>query len=171
MKKNVLSLLLTNISLFIGGALVFIFVKNLKLALCSLFAAIALLKFINLLNIDSKDHEDLWASVLAMIAFIALFYFDLLTKNIILIFLIWLGLMSLVKLKKADYYHDKKDKMWIFKIFTLFVMLGLGLVISLNLQTNDVNVKLFALFFMFNSVIDALEPLIIYLKDNYESNK
>ena len=171
MKKKELYSFLSNILLFVIGALIFIFCDNLKLGLCVLFAFNALFKFMNLFNMNNKDYEDLFGCILTVIAFIMLFYFDLIIKNVILIFLIWLGLMSLVKLKKADYYHDRKDNMWIFKIFSLFIILSLGLIISLNLQTNDVNIKLFAIFFMFNSSIDAIEPLLIYLRNNYASNK
>ncbi len=166
MKKKELYFLISSICLFIVGGLVYIFCDNLKLGLGIILAFMSLFKFINLLNMDSKDNEDLFGSILAMLAFISLFYFDLVTKNIILIFLVWLGLNSLVKLKKADYYHDKKDKMWIFKIFTLFIILSLGLIISLNLQTNDVNIKLFSLFFMFYSAIDGIEALMLYIKED-----
>ncbi len=172
MNKKELSLIISNILLFIIGGLVFIFCDELKLGLCILFAFNALFKFINLININNKDYEDLWGSILSVIAFIALFYFDIITKNIVLIFLIWLGLMSLVRVKKADFYHDQKNKMWIYKIFNLLSILSIGLIISLGLQTNEINIKLFSLFFMFNSIFDIIEPLFIYIKGSKNaSNK
>ena len=53
--------------------------------------------------------------------------------TIVLVLMIWMGLMCLIKLKKADFYHDRENKMWILRVFILFAFLTSGLLTGLNL--------------------------------------
>ena len=78
--------------------------------------------------------------------------------------MIWLGISSLIKLKKADFYHDRDNKMWILRLFILFVFLTTGLIFSLNLMyENSVQILIIGCFFLINSLLDAVDPLVTYL--------
>ena len=85
----------------------------------------------------------------------------------VLVLLIWMGLMCLIKLKKADFYHDKKNKMWILRLFILFVFLTSGLLTGINLYYEaSVQTIIVGFFFFLNGVLDAIDPITLYLMEN-----
>ena len=82
-------------------------ITDVELVLALIFGFYALIKLTNfILIIKEHDFESLFTSIVSIGCFISIFFLNLTPKNIALILLIWLGLMSLIKLKKADFYHD-----------------------------------------------------------------
>lgn len=81
--------------------------------------------------------------------------------------------MSLIKLKKADFYHDRENKMWILRLLILFIFIASGLLTSINLfYDNSVQILLIGYFFLVNSILDTISPLVEYISRGiYESNK
>ena len=120
-----------------------------------------------------KDYESLFTSIISGIGIIATCLLELNTKNIVLILMVWMGLMSLIKLKKADFYHDRENKMWILRLLILFIFIASGLLTSINLfYDNSVQILLIGYFFLVNSILDTISPLIEYISRGiYESNK
>lgn len=115
MKKKELIDLITGISLILLAGVILLLptfkVNDLGFILKIIFGFYTLIKLTQfLLILRDKDTESLFTFLISLSALISLFFIKLSTKNIVLILLIWMGLMCLVKLKKADFYHDKKIK-------------------------------------------------------------
>ena len=126
------------------------------------YATINLTQF--LLTKESKDYEGLYESILSYVTAIAGSVFNLFTNTleIAVTLFAWLALMSLIKLKKCDYYHDQSNKMWIIKVVTLvlFIITCINLCYSKNVQ-----VLLIGLFFYIHGILELVDPLTNYLKE------
>ena len=69
--------------------------------------------------------------------------------------------MSLIKLKKADYYHDRRDRMWKLNILMLGIFILCGLLTSINLYYEaDVQVIVIGFFFMINGILEMFDPIV-----------
>ena len=72
--------------------------------------------------------------------------------------------MSLIKLKEADYYHDRKNKLWLSNIISLVLFIISGILTTLNLYcTNDVQILILGFFFMINGILELMIPLTNHL--------
>ena len=81
--------------------------------------------------------------------------------------MIWMALMCLIKLKKADFYHDRKNKMWLLRLFILFTFLTTGLLTGINLYYEvDVQTIIIGFFFLINGILDTIDPIVLYLMEN-----
>ena len=79
--------------------------------------------------------------------------------------LIWIILLSLIKLKKGDYYNDRKNKMWIIEVISLVLFILAGLLTTMNLYyENDIQVLVLGYFFLIHGILELFDPLIISLK-------
>ena len=77
---------------------------------------------------------------------------------------IWIILMSLIKLKKADYCNDRKNSVWILKIVTLILFSLSGLLTTINLYyTSEVQILVLGFFYLIHGILELLDPLTIYL--------
>lgn len=167
MKKNIINLI-ANLALVVltwGMLLLPIFkVNDLKMILLVVFSLYALIKFTSfILTKKDLDYENLGVSLTSILAFISLFMIDFKTKNLLLIFLIWMGLTSFIKLKKVDYYHDNKDKMWILKLFLLFIFITSGLLTGLNLFYETTILVSLSYFFLINGITDVTEDIVLLI--------
>ena len=101
-----------------------------------------------------------------LITIILMFIIDVNSKPFKLAFvlLIWIVLMSLIKLKKSDYYHDRKNKEWIIKVISLVLFIIAGLLASINLYNVDFQVLVLGFFFLIHGILELFEPLTIYVK-------
>ncbi len=169
MKKKEIIDFISSISLLILSCVILLFptfnITNVKLVLTLIFGFYTLIKLSSfILIIGEKDYENAFTGIISLSALIAIYYINLSTKNIALILLVWLGLSALIKLKKADFYHDRENNMWILRLFILFVFLTMGLIFSLNLMYEDsVQILIIGAFFFINSVLEAIDPLATYL--------
>ena len=149
-------------------------ITNIKIVLLTIFGFYTIFKIVSFILIyKEKDYESLFTSLVSGSSLIATSLIELTTKNIALILMIWMGLMSLIKLKKADFYHDRENKMWILRLLILFIFIASGLLTSINLfYDNSVQILLIGYFFLVNSILDTISPLVEYISRGiYESNK
>lgn len=136
-------------------------IKWINLIIFLSYAIINLLKFI--LTYKSKDYEGLFtclASIVAAITSIVL-KSEKSAINLSLTLMIWIILLSLIKLKKADYYHDRRDRMWKLNILMLGIFILCGLLTSINLYYEaDVQVIVIGFFFMINGILEMFDPIV-----------
>ena len=89
----------------------------------------------------SNDMEGLFTSLLSYTVGILGLTFNLFNNllQMVLLLLAWIILMSLIKLKKCDYYNDRHNKMWILKITTLGLFILTVIITCINLYySNDI---------------------------------
>ena len=78
-------------------------ITNIKIVLLTIFGFYTIFKIVSFILIyKEKDYESLFTSLVSGSSLIATSLIELTTKNIALILMIWMGLMSLIKLKKAN---------------------------------------------------------------------
>jgi uncharacterized membrane protein HdeD (DUF308 family) len=69
--------------------------------------------------------------------------------------------MSLTKLKKADYYHDRRDRMWKYSATNLGLFLLTGLLASINLAYGlETQIIVLGFFILINGILELFEPII-----------
>ena len=74
-------------------------------------------------------------------------------------------MLSLIKLKKGDYYNDRKNKMWIVEVISLVLFILAGLLTTMNLYyENDIQVLILGYFFLIHGMLELFDPLIIGLQ-------
>ena len=171
MNKKELVDLVTGISLMLLAGVILLLptfkFNDLRFILKTVFGFYALIKLTQFLfTIKNKDFESLFTCIISIGALISLFLIELSTKNMVLVLLIWMGLMCLIKLKKADFYHDRQNKMWVLRLFMLFAFLTSGLLTGLNLYYEaSVQTLIIGFFFFINSLLDIVDPLVIYIME------
>lgn len=176
-KKEITEFVIGLILLILAGCIILlptfkvINIKNILIVIFSFYSIFKLISF--LLTYKEKDYESLFTSLVSIGCLITVFLFELTIKKIVLILMIWMGLMSLIKLKKADFYHDRENKMWIIRIIILFIFIASGLLTGINLfYENSVQVILIGNFFFINGILDTISPVVEYLnRGKNESNK
>ena len=138
--------------------------KYILLLMLIIYGLISLFKFIMVYK--SKDYDGLFTFLASVITIILMFIIDVNSKPFKLAFvlLIWIVLMSLIKLKKSDYYHDRKNKEWIIKVISLVLFIIAGLLTSINLYNVDFQVLVLGFFFLIHGILELFEPLTIYVK-------
>ena len=123
-----------------------------------------LIQFI--LTKESKDYEGLLTCIASTIVLIIVWKLNVNQTPwyLALALFIWIICMSLIKLKKADYYHDRKNSIWILKIVTLTLFVLTGLLATINLYyTNDVQVLVLGFFYLIHGMLELLDPMTLYL--------
>lgn len=169
MKKKEITDFIVSISLMIMSICIIVLgyfeVTDLKLILSIAFGFYAVIKLTQFIIIrKEKDVQSLFTGIISLGACLAITCFDLKMKYIILTILIWMGLMCLIKLKKADFYHDRGNKMWILRIFMLFVFIVSALLTGLNLtHESDIQILVIGSFLLLNSILEAIDPLVLYI--------
>ena len=131
------------------------------------YATLNLIQFV--LTKESKDYEGLYTSILSYGIGVAGLYFNLFNGKIEMVTIIlgWIILMSMIKFKKCDYYHDLNNRMWIIRIVTLLLFIVTGLLASINLYySNDVQILILGFFFFIHGILEMIDPLAIYLMEN-----
>ena len=72
--------------------------------------------------------------------------------------MIWTILIALTKLKKADYYHDRKDRMWKLRLFTLVTFILISVLTSINLANENVTI-IIGFYFTINGLLEMFDPI------------
>lgn len=174
MKKKELVDLITGISLMLLASVILLLptfkINDLSFILKIIFGFYALIKLTQfLLILKEKDIESLFTCLISLGALISLFLIDLTTPNMVLVLMIWMALMCLIKLKKADFYHDRQNKMWVLRLFILFAFLTAGLLTGLNLYYEaSVQTIIVGFFFLINGLLDVIDPITLYLMESYK---
>jgi len=143
---------------------------NVKVAFMIIMGIYLISNFINYLLVrKTKDKEGLYTSIISLVSIILLFILDVSNKpvNLAIALLVWTLGMSLVKLKKADYYHDRKNFIWVLHIITLFIFILISLLTTINLYySSEVQLLMLGNFFFINGILDLIDPLTNYIEEN-----
>ncbi len=125
-----------------------------------IYAIINLVRF--LITIKSKDYEGLHYFLASLVAIIICVVIDLSSPRLLALGLLcWVGLVSISKLKKVDYYHDKRDRMWKYAVADLIIFLVAGILACLNLYySTAVQILVIGFFFLINGILEIFDPII-----------
>ncbi len=171
-KKQKVELIIA-VFLILWGSMLLIFplfhFVKVKMIFISVLIAYGIFNFIKFILIkDSKDYEGLsttLASILVII-FVSFLNVDKVPWYLALSLFIWIIFMSLIKLKKADYYNDRKNKAWILEIITLILFILTGLLTTINLYyENDIQVLVLGYFYLIHGILELIDPITLYLID------
>ncbi len=142
----------------------FVEIKTIFMAVLGIYGVLNLIKFV--LVRDSKDYEGLLTTIASVVALVVVCFLDV--ENVpwylALSLFIWIIFMSLIKLKKADYYNDRKNRVWILEIVTLILFILSGLLTTINLYyESDIQVLVLGYFYLIHGILELVDPLTIYL--------
>ena len=142
-------------------------VVNLEIVFITVMFLYSIANFLQfILTKSSKDYEGLFTSLVSVLVVIASFFLDIIEKpvNLAMLLMIWITLMSVIKLKKSDYYDDRNNKMWKLRIATLALFMLIGFLTSINLYYEEyIRVLVFGYFFFIHGVLELTDPIVNYL--------
>ena len=139
-------------------------VKNIFIAVISFYGIIHLFK--NIYILKYKEYSGFSTAIASVIILIIMFFLDVNDSpwNLALVLFIWIILMSLTKLKESDYYHDRKNKLWVLNIANLIVFILSGILATINLYyTSDIQTLVLGFFFLINGILELIDPIVAYM--------
>jgi uncharacterized membrane protein HdeD (DUF308 family) len=142
-------------------------ITNAKFALQFVMICYVVINFLRYFFVrKTKDLEGLFTGIVSLILFIILFFIPLSNKLALsLSVFAFVFLMSFVRLKKSDYYNDRKDKKWILELTCLIIFIISGLLTSFSiLITNDGNILIMGYLFFINGFIEIIDPVVNYIE-------
>lgn len=172
-KKQIVDLITATFLIICGSILLifplfhFVNVKTIFLGVLGVYVILNFIQF--LLTRKDKDYEGLFTSIASIIVFVIVMFLNVnkVPWYLAVSLLIWVILMSLIKLKKADYYNDRNNKIWILKTVTLILFILTGLLTTINLYyENDIQVIILGFFFLIHGMLELFDPLTMYLVKN-----
>jgi hypothetical protein len=135
-------------------------IKPVIITTFAFYAIINLIRFMVLFG--SKDYEGLHytlSSLCMLFTFLAIRQPS--PRNLALVVFGWVALNSLAKLKKADYYNDRRDRMYKFGLLDLVIFLLTGIICCVNLSyPGDVQILIIGFFLLVNGVLEVFDPII-----------
>ena len=158
---------LIGILLFISSFLEFMKPSTLLYIVFSLYGGLKLIEFI--LTRKEGDLENLYTFIACTLVAISGYKFASYSdpKVLGITLFCWVGVMSIIKLIKLDYYHDRKDKMFFVNLLTFSLFLLLGLLTSINLYYEQtIQFLMLGFFFVINGILSMAETGIIILLKN-----
>lgn len=169
MKKENVDLLVAILLIIIGMVLMVLphtsndNVRSIIICVMSLYIILNFGRYF--LTFKAKDYEGLHTALVSIVVAVICVILKIeQAKYLALAVLIWITLMALVKLKKADYFHDCHNKLWILEIFNLGLFILVGILTSINFYYNSqVQILILGYFFLINGILEVIEPLIIKL--------
>lgn len=167
MKRKQIVDLITAASLILVGSALLIFplikVLNVKYVFIGVLAYYGLMNLTQfILTSDSKDYEGLFTMFASIIVLIILGFLDVASNplNLALTLFLWIIMMSLIKLKKCDYYHDRKKRMWVLRIITLVLFIIIGLLSVINLYYGaETQILVLGYFYFVHGVLELVDPI------------
>ena len=171
MKRKTIVDFIIAIALIVAGSLVLTFpllkvinVKYIFIGVLAFYGITNLIQFI--LTSKDKDYEGMFTMIASIITLILLGFLEVDNSpiNLAITLFVWIVMMSLIKLKKCDYYHDKNKPIWIFRIVTLvlFILIGLLSVINLYYEA-EVQILVLGYFYFVHGVLELVDPVTNYL--------
>ncbi len=128
------------------------------------FTIVSLLEF--LFQYKNKEYSSFIIFAASIIILCVSFVFKLTDspRVLALSLLAWLLFAAFAKIKKADFFHDRKSKVWCLEISMLVLLFIAGLLTSANFAFNSTTSVLILGYFTFlYGVLDLQENLLIYL--------
>ena len=133
----------------------------------SRFGFISLYKFI--LVYKTKDYDGLFTFIACILGLVLVYILDLEKPfHLALLIMLWVIVMSLIKLKKSDYYHDRKSKEWLIKFITMILFISTGIICAINLNEPNEQMLVVGFFFYIHGILELMEPISLYLLKNKE---
>jgi uncharacterized membrane protein HdeD (DUF308 family) len=132
--------------------------NNLLYILFSIYACIKIIEVI--ITPKTNDYEDISTAIACTLAAISGFKFASLDSAMVLSLTLasWVGIMSIIKLIKLDYYHDRENGMFYVNLITFSLFLLLGLLTSINLYfSQTVQILMLGFFFVINGLLNLAE--------------
>ena len=125
-----------------------------------LYSVINLIQYI--LTRKSKDYEGLFTALLSAVAIGLTFLFDVTNpQGLAMALMGWITLMSSAKLAKIDYYHDRKDRMWKYRLLNLILFILTGLAASISLAyASSVQTIIIGFFMIIHAILELFDPII-----------
>lgn len=176
-KKQLTPLVLAILLIIIGVidlTLPVLGIINLKRMLLASFGLIALFNLISfIITYKDKDIESILTFIVSLLIMTLSCFLDLKQNvNVAIVLMIWVAFISLVRLKKADYYNDCKNKAWIIQMISIAIFILTGLLTAVNLSyTSKIQILIFGYFFLINGILELVDPLVLYLGKLNENNK
>ena len=139
-------------------------IKYMLIVILALYAVLNLIQY--LLTKESNDYEGIQTFIASIVGVIACTIIDISSSpgNLAMVLMLWIIIMSLCKLKKIDYYHDRKDKMWIIHLTTLVLFMLAGILTSFNLAyTKETQTLIIGFFMLTHGILELFDPLVKYL--------
>lgn len=171
-KKQTVDLIIA-IFLILCGSILLIFpiirfldIKVIFMGVLAFYGILNLIQF--LLTKKSKDYEGLLTTIVSIVVLIVVSQIDVakVPWYLAVTLFMWIIAMSLIKLKKADYYNDRQNPIWILKIITLTLFILSGLLATINLYYEaDVQILVLGFFYLIHGMLELLDPLTIYLME------
>lgn len=130
----------------------------------ALYGIIHLIK--NLLILNAKEYSGFSAAIACVVILGTLLFLNILDNplNLALVLFVWIILMSLIKLRECDYYHDHKNKLWTLNVINLILFILTGILAAINLYcTSDVQILVLGFFFLVNGILELMDPLVAYI--------
>ena len=167
MKKKQKVDIMIGLTYILAGTLFLLFplyhinnIKWLNVIFFSVIAIVSLIQFI--LNIKSKDYTGLYSFIASLIFIICMLVMKVDKPRYLSIsILIWVMLMSMIKMKKSDYYHDRKDRMWKLNLIMLGIFILAGILTSINLlHESGVQIIIIGYFLFINGILDIMDPFV-----------
>ncbi len=115
---------------------------------------------------EDKDYEGLLTMIASIVCLLVLGFIsvDNNPKNLALVMLMWIIFMSLIKLKKCDYYHDRQKRIYILRIITLLLFILIGLLTVINLYYDaEIQVLILGYFYFIHGILELVDPITNYL--------
>lgn len=167
MKRKQIVDLITAASLILVGSILLIFplvkVLNVKYVFIGVLAYYGLMNLTQfILTSDSKDYEGLFTMFASIIVLVILGFLDVTSNplNLALTLFLWVIMMSLIKLKKSDYYHDRKKRLWILRIITLILFVIVGLLSVINLYYDSATqIIVLGYFYFVHGILELVDPI------------
>lgn len=147
---------------------------NLRLTLYGAFGLIALFNLVSfIITYKDKDVESILTFLVSALIIVLVKTLDIREFfNVSMILFIWTAFISLVRLKKADYYNDRKNKAWIIQMVSIAIFVLTGLLTAINMSySSEIQILLFGYFFLINGILELVDPLILYLGRLNENSK
>ena len=171
MKKKEKVDIIIALSLIVLGSVILIFplinvvnVKYVFMGAMVFYGIMNLIKFY--LTSNEKDFEGLLVMIASILTLLLLGLINVEEKpvNLALVLFTWIIIMSMIKLKKCDYYHDLNNRVFIYKMISLIIFILIGLLASFNLYySKEVQVLVLGFFYFINGVLELFDPFINYL--------
>ncbi len=135
-------------------------INHLMIFVFSSYSIFNLIQFI--FTYKSKDYESLFTAFISILTLILSIIFEMSSpRTLALILMCWIALMSLTKLKKIDYYHDRHDEMWKVRVFNLLFFILAGILTSINLAySSEVQIIIIGFFMLIHGILELFDPLV-----------
>ena len=129
----------------------------------AMFTIISLTGFVA--QYKNKEYSSFLIFLISIILLILSFLVSLTEqpKILALSLLVWILFVSLAKVKRADFFHDRKSKIWCLEISLLFLFFLNGIFTCINFAFSETTTVLnFGYFTFLYGVLEIQEYLLIY---------